>query len=87
MVCNGLSNQALREKLVERLNELGQTEAPDRAKKIQDLLTKSFPVVKIKQLRPVVMTILKYIPNIDPYYLNVLVSHENWKLHHILSSS
>ncbi|CAG0915038.1 unnamed protein product [Notodromas monacha] len=66
--------EALREKLVERLNSLGQLEGPDRDAKIMDLMKKSFPVVKIKQLRPVVMAILKYVPNIDPFYLNVLVS-------------
>ncbi|CAG4946986.1 unnamed protein product [Colias eurytheme] len=42
-------------------------------KKLKDLLAKSFPVVKVKALRPVIMGILKNIPEIDDKYLKILV--------------
>lgn len=34
---------------------------------------KSFPVIKIKQLRPVVMAVLKHMSEIEDRYLRVLV--------------
>ena len=34
---------------------------------------KSFPVIKIKQLRPVVMSVLKHMTYIEDKYLRVLV--------------
>lgn len=65
--------EELREKLVAHINELGQKEGRDRDKKLKELLTKSFPVVRVKALRPVVMSILRNIPQIDDKYLRILV--------------
>ena len=42
-------------------------------KKLKELLVKSFPVIKIKQLRPVVMCVLKNMSFIEDKYLRVLV--------------
>ena len=44
-------------------------EGRERDKKLKDLLLKSFPVIKIKQLRPVVMTVLKNMVYIEDQYL------------------
>lgn len=65
--------EELREKLVARINELGSKEGRERDKKLKELLTKSFPVVRVKALRPVVMSILRNTPQIDDKYLRILV--------------
>lgn len=66
--------QALREKLLAQIAELGQKEGKEKDKKLKDLLSKSFMVVKIKALRPVVMTVMKHLSHVDEKYLKVLVS-------------
>jgi len=37
----------------------------EREQKLKELLVKSFPVIKIRQLRPVVMAILKHMNHIE----------------------
>ncbi|KAJ3635246.1 hypothetical protein MTP99_008166 [Tenebrio molitor] len=65
--------EELREKLIAHINEIGKQEGRERDRKLKDLLVKSFPVVKVKALRPIVMAILKNTPQIDDSYLKVLV--------------
>ncbi|XP_063244887.1 negative elongation factor B isoform X2 [Bacillus rossius redtenbacheri] len=65
--------EMLREKLVQQITEIGQKEGKDKDRKLRDLLARSFPVVRIKALRPVVMCILRNIPQIEDKYLKVLV--------------
>lgn len=65
--------QELREKLIAHINEIGKQEGRERDRKLKDLLVKSFPVVKVKALRPIVMAILKNTPQIDDSYLKILV--------------
>ena len=66
--------QALRDKLLAQIAELGQKEGKEKDKKLKDLLNKSFLVVKIKALRPVVMAVMKHLSHVDEKYLKVLVS-------------
>jgi len=63
----------LREKLLAQIGQVGATEGKEREKKLKELLVKSFPVIKIKQLRPVVMCVLKHMSTIEDRYLRVLV--------------
>lgn len=65
--------EELREKLVQHINAIGQKEGKERDKKLRELLVKSFPVVKVKALRPIVMCILRNTPQIDDQYLKILV--------------
>lgn len=65
--------EELREKLVSHINEIGQREGREKERKMKDLLAKSFPFVRVKGLRPVVMCILRNTPHIDDKYLKVLV--------------
>ncbi|EFA00606.1 negative elongation factor B [Tribolium castaneum] len=65
--------EELREKLIAHINEIGKQEGRERDRKLKDLLVKSFPVVKVKALRPIVMAILKNTPQIDDNYLKILV--------------
>jgi len=63
----------LRDKLISQIDACSKMEGKDRDKKLKDLLLKSFPVIKIKQLRPVVMAVLKNMVYIEDKYLRVLV--------------
>ncbi|KAK4877719.1 hypothetical protein RN001_010225 [Aquatica leii] len=65
--------EELREKLTAHINEIGQKEGKERDRKLKELLVKSFPVVKVKALRPIVMCILRNTAQIDDQYLKVLV--------------
>lgn len=65
--------EELREKLIAHINEIGQKEGRDKDRKLKDLLSKSFKLVRFKQLRPVVMCILRNTPHIDDKYLSILV--------------
>ncbi|KAI5734808.1 hypothetical protein M8J77_010660 [Diaphorina citri] len=65
--------EELRDKLVSHIKEIGQKEGRDRDRKLNEMLKKSFPLVRVKQLRPVVMAILRNTTHIDDKYLRVLV--------------
>ncbi|XP_060534629.1 negative elongation factor B isoform X2 [Cylas formicarius] len=65
--------EELREKLISHINEFGKQEGKERDHKLKELLNKSFPVIKVKAMRPIIMSILKNIPQIDDHYLKVLV--------------
>lgn len=68
--------EELREKLVRRINEIG-TERGEKGiagdRRLKELLSKSFPAVRVTALRPVVMCILRNTPHIEDKYLRVLV--------------
>lgn len=64
----------LRDRLVAHINDIGQKEGRERDKILKELLSKSFPLVRLKALRPIVMCILRNIPQIEDKYLRVLVS-------------
>merc|ERR1719464_1379776 len=66
----------LRDKLISQIKRVNVTlknDPKEKEKKLKDLLLKSFPVIKIKQLRPVVMCVLKNMSYIEDKYLRVLV--------------
>lgn len=65
--------EELRDNLITHINEMGQKEGRERDRKLKELLSKSFRLVRFKQLRPVVMCILRNTPHIDDKYLSVLV--------------
>lgn len=66
----------LRDKLIGQIKQIGLVEKnnpKEKERKLKELLIKSFPVIKIKQLRPVVMSVLKNMSVIEDKYLRVLV--------------
>ncbi|XP_002735387.1 negative elongation factor B-like [Saccoglossus kowalevskii] len=65
--------EQLRDKLLERINELSKQEEKNSMAKIEELLEKSFPLIRIAAVRPVVMTLMKYMPEVPEKYLQVLV--------------
>lgn len=64
--------EELREKLITEINKLGQN-SKERDVIFNKLLRESFPVVRVKALRPIVMAILRNTPIIEDKYLRVLV--------------
>ena len=54
-----------RDKLTDQIALMDKMEGKAKDKKLQELLIKSFPVIKIKQLRPVVMSVLKNMSYIE----------------------
>lgn len=68
--------EELREKLVKRINEIGKErteKGPASDRRLKELLSKSFPAIRVQSLRPVVMCCLRNTPVIDDKYLRVLV--------------
>lgn len=66
----------LRERLIQQITgPVAQSgiSAKERERKLKELLVKSFPVIKIKSLRPVVMSVLKQMSFVEDRYLKVLV--------------
>ncbi|XP_046566584.1 negative elongation factor B-like [Haliotis rubra] len=65
--------EELREKLVNGISDLANSNREDKIKKLEELLVKSFPVIKVKTVRPVVMNILKHLPQIKEEYLTQIL--------------
>ncbi|XP_070532228.1 negative elongation factor B-like [Ptychodera flava] len=65
--------EELREKLIERIDDLSKREGKETKEKIEELLEKSFPLIKIAAVQPIVMTLMKYLPQVPDKYLQVLV--------------
>ena len=65
--------EELSENLTSRISELASSEQKDRFTILQSLLEKCFPVIKVKNLRPVVMAILKHLPTIKDQYLSKIL--------------
>ena len=66
----------LRDKLIVQIKQIGinlKNNPKEKERKLKELLVKSFPVIKIKQLRPVVMCVLKHLSYIEDKYLKDLV--------------
>lgn len=65
--------EELREKLMSRAQELAKSDTKGRFKTIEDLLSKCFPLIRVKSIQPVVMSVMKCLPKIPEKYLTVLV--------------
>ena len=71
--------EAMKEKMLQRINELGKKDVPpavkaDNEKKLKDLLDKYFVVIRVPSLEPVVMAILKNLDQLDDKYIKILQS-------------
>ncbi|CAC5358652.1 COBRA1 [Mytilus coruscus] len=65
--------EELSENLTNRIAELANSEQKNRFTILESLLEKCFPVIRVKNLRPVVMSILKHLPKIDDKYLTKIL--------------
>ncbi|XP_065291869.1 negative elongation factor B [Dermacentor albipictus] len=66
--------EELKERLLQQIENLGRQEGREKEKKLKEMLQKSFPVIKVPALRPVVMCILKNMEHVEEKYLKQLVS-------------
>ncbi|XP_054153940.1 negative elongation factor B-like [Oppia nitens] len=69
--------EELREKLIVRIEDMNKLETKERDNKLKDLLTKSFPLIRVPALQPVVMAILKNLDVVEDKYLNDLVADKS----------
>ena len=72
--------EQLRDRLVQRVGELAVKDPNSppsvvkaRQKILNDLLTKAFPAIKSKALRPVIMCIMQHLPRIKQEYLTAVM--------------
>lgn len=65
--------EEVREKLIQKINEVASGEDKERFHKIETMLEKSFSVIKVASLRPVIMTMLKNLPKIKDVYLKEIL--------------
>lgn len=57
--------EELKEKLLEQIEKISQKEFNEKEKKIKELLEKSFSVIRIPSLQPIVMSLLKNLGNFN----------------------
>ncbi|NWW36621.1 NELFB factor, partial [Panurus biarmicus] len=63
----------LREKLLERVSAIAlEGKVEERYKKLEDLLEKSFSLVKMPSIQPVVMCVMKHLPKVGPLHCGVM---------------
>ncbi|CAH1787231.1 unnamed protein product [Owenia fusiformis] len=68
--------EELRERLIQQVTTLSQNESKGNQKILNELLEKSFPVIKSKTMRPVVMAVMKHIPKIKQEYLKKIMEDD-----------
>ena len=61
--------EELRDRLLQRIRHIANSNDLNKFKLLNELLVKCFPVVHVKPLRPVVMSIMQTLPRINPQYL------------------
>uniref|UniRef100_A0A3P8WLU2 Negative elongation factor complex member B n=1 Tax=Cynoglossus semilaevis TaxID=244447 RepID=A0A3P8WLU2_CYNSE len=64
----------LREKLMERVAMIAEGKEDDRYGKLEELLDKSFPLVKMPSIQPVVMQVLKHLPKVPEKKLKMVMT-------------
>ncbi|XP_042335584.1 negative elongation factor B [Sceloporus undulatus] len=68
----------LREKLLERVSAIAsEGKAEERYKKLEDLLEKSFPLVKMPSIQPVVMCVMKHLPKVPEKKLKLVMADKD----------
>ncbi|TRY93158.1 hypothetical protein DNTS_012850 [Danionella cerebrum] len=71
----------LRDKLMERVATIAKGLDDDRYVKLEELLEKSFPLVKMPSIQPVVMQVLKHLPKVPEKKLKqVMADKELYKV-------
>ncbi|XP_061836474.1 negative elongation factor B [Nerophis lumbriciformis] len=64
----------LRDKLMERVATIAEGKEDDRYGKLEELLEKSFPLVKMSSIQPVVMQVLKHLPKVPEKKLKMVMA-------------
>lgn len=69
--------EELREKLITRIEDMSKLDQKQRETKLKELLNKSFPLIRVPSLQPVVMIILKSLDVVEDKYLKQLVADKS----------
>ncbi|CAL8248423.1 unnamed protein product [Merluccius merluccius] len=64
----------LRDNLTERVAVIAEGKEEDRFGKLEELLEKSFPLVKMPSIQPVVMQVLKHLPKVPEKKLKMVMA-------------
>uniref|UniRef100_A0A4W4H210 Negative elongation factor complex member B n=1 Tax=Electrophorus electricus TaxID=8005 RepID=A0A4W4H210_ELEEL len=67
----------LREKLMERVAFIAEGKEEDRYSKLEELLEKSFPLVKMPSIQPVVMQVMKHLPKVPEKKLKQVMADKD----------
>uniref|UniRef100_A0A3Q1GIH7 Negative elongation factor complex member B n=1 Tax=Acanthochromis polyacanthus TaxID=80966 RepID=A0A3Q1GIH7_9TELE len=67
----------LRDKLMERVAIIAEGKDEDRYGKLEELLEKSFPLVKMPSIQPVVMQVLKHLPKVPEKKLKMVMADKD----------
>ncbi|XP_034764962.2 negative elongation factor B-like [Acipenser ruthenus] len=67
----------LREKLLERVAVIAEGKEDDRYNKLEELLEKSFPLVKMPSIQPVVMRVMKHLPKVPEKKLKLVMADKD----------
>ncbi|RWS31152.1 negative elongation factor B-like protein [Leptotrombidium deliense] len=68
--------EELKDKLLGQIENLGKLDAGVKEAKLKELLEKSFPVIRVPALQPVVMAILKNLEHVEDDYLKQIVAEK-----------
>ncbi|XP_033029572.1 negative elongation factor B-like [Lacerta agilis] len=70
--------EELREKLLERVSAIAsEGKAEERYKQLEDLLEKSFPLVKVPSIQPVVMCVMQHLPKVPEKKLKLVMTDKD----------
>ncbi|XP_049275438.1 negative elongation factor B-like [Rhipicephalus sanguineus] len=67
----------LKGRLMQQIESLANQEGREKQKKLEEMLERSFPFIKVPALRPVVMCLLRNMKCVDEKYIKLLVSDKS----------
>jgi len=65
--------EELRERLLQRIREIANSSDKNKNKLLNEMLAKSFAVIRVKELRPLIMCLLQHLPRIEREYLLIIM--------------
>lgn len=69
--------EELRGRLVQQIETMARQEGREKQKKLDEMLERTFPFIKVPALRPVVMCLLKNMKCVDEKYIKLLVNDKS----------
>ncbi|KAG8178887.1 hypothetical protein JTE90_018576 [Oedothorax gibbosus] len=68
--------EELKDRLIAQIEKLGHNDSREREKKLKELLQKSFILINVPKIKPVVLCILKNMDRVEDRYLQHLVKNK-----------
>ncbi|KAH6940993.1 hypothetical protein HPB50_011849 [Hyalomma asiaticum] len=69
--------EELKGRLVQQIETMARQEGREKQKKLDEMLERTFPFIKVPALRPVVMCLLKNMRCVDDKYIKLIVSDKS----------